>query len=62
MPYIHKTFDTMAWLLFDNFFVNDNLLYMSSMMTVAKLLTPLDIVLNDALKMQAIKRPVKPGI
>jgi hypothetical protein len=30
-------------------------------MTVAMLLTPLEIVLNDALKIQAMKRPVKPG-
>jgi hypothetical protein len=30
-------------------------------MTVATLLTPLEIVLNDALKMQDMKRPVKPG-
>lgn len=31
------------------------------MMTVAILLTPLDMVLNDALKMAAMKRPAKPG-
>ena len=31
-------------------------------MTVAILLTPLENVLRDALKIHAMKRPVKPGI
>jgi hypothetical protein len=30
-------------------------------MTVAILLTPLEIVLKDALKIEAMKRPAKPG-
>jgi hypothetical protein len=34
---------------------------MSSRKTVAILLTPLDTVLNDALKTEAINKPVKPG-
>jgi hypothetical protein len=36
------------------------LLYISSRITVAILLTPLDIVLNDALKILEINKPVKP--
>jgi hypothetical protein len=57
----HKIFEIIACLLSVIEFSMVIRLYISSRRTVAILLTPLEIVLNDALKTLAINRPVKPG-
>ncbi len=58
---LHKAFESLSWCSFDIGCLVDNRFIISSRITVAILFTPLENVLNVALNIQDIKRPVKPG-